>query len=380
MAYLIMIAITVICLEAYPLPEIKDTFLASWAVLMWAAMLAYSFKIGKKYSWFAGVLLAYVCLGAVEIIEFPVSMYDKYTLLNKVVQIAKTSQGLIAVLCSLIVIDSLKHTDLKKFKPFFVGILITGSIYTIYQWVTGEPFHKRAGYFLNISLNGGILATLYPVLLDYKPKLRYALAYVLPVVAIFCVESSVAVGVLALSVSAYYFMKIKSNKKILVPILVFSSMFTVGYFTDKGFFSSSNRFKAYEIQYSEFVKDEHAVKGVGHAGYTMWGISNQLKHRFMATKEKGGEIMVFLHNDWLQMLIEYGYIGALLVLLFTFELIIKAWGNPLHFSMLISYMGFMLFHYPTHYPVHAFVGLWIIASITLKNKRRADTIKLMEVR
>jgi len=51
-----------------------------------------------------------------------------------------------------------------------------------------------------------------------------------------------------------------------------------------------------------------------------------------------------------------------------------SWGDPIMFSMLISYMGFMVFHYPIHYPVQAFIGIWIIMYITLNYKKETDII------
>jgi len=362
-----------------------DIYNIKWSIILALSIISYAIYLCKKYHWSAGILFGYVGLNTLSVFSYPQNIYSQ--LPNNVFHTLTgyTAKSFIALLLMVILVDMIKKDVVPKLLLF---ILSLDAILTIYQFFTVDKYHLVTGFLDNISLNGGLLAVFVPVILSIKniPML------LLFITAILCCKASVASGTLALALASYYFMK---HKSYLIPVLLFCAVLGTATLVDKSTFSGSGRFMLYKIQLKSFLDDKvcypekqkqvcledgNNFTGRSTGTFHFWAFITQVKYYLTEGKGKTGEIMRFLHSDWLQIMMEFGYIGLALSILLAGYLIFMSWGEPMMFSMLISYMGFMVFHYPIHYPLQAFVGLWIIAHIILSYKENNSIITLREIK
>jgi len=356
-----------------------DIYNIKWSILLAIAILVYSFKLCKKYHWSAGALFGYVGLNALYTFSYPTNLYNQFPKAVFNTLTGYTAKSFVALLLVIILVDLVKKDLIPK---LFVALMTINSIYTIYQFFTVDSYINVTGFFDNISLNGGLMALSIPIVLK-----KYNKIFLIPLItAILCCKASVASGVMALALSSFYFAK---HKKVLIPIILFCGALGIASLVDDGTFKHSGRAMLYKIQTKAFFDDsicyqdkskevclDNGNKAFGRSPGTFhfWAFITQLKYYLSEGRGKRGELIRFLHSDWLQIMIDLGYVGLGLSLILAFYLMFMSWGSPMMFSMLISYMGFMVFHYPIHYPAQAFVGIWIIMYIILNYKKELGII------
>jgi len=356
-----------------------DIFNLKWSILFAVTVISYGVYLSKKYHYLAGLLFSFISINTIYTFAWPNNLYSQFpiTVQNSI----KGTSG-IAFISMFLVVILADFIAKKKINIFLIFVALCNSIFIIYQTTQGLDYWKRVGFFDNISLSGGLIALLIPMILNIKDKKIMFSLLPIPLVAIYCCQSSVAIGVLGLTLSAYAFMSIKRKwlALLLIPLAI-----GIGAITDKDLFNGSTRIQNYKIQTSAFLEDEicypqnnktvcwnngNVFTGYTQGTFSFWAFIAQVRHSLYIDKGKNGELIQFLHNDYLQMLFENGLIGLLLSLALASLLAFMAWGNALLFSTLIGFYGFMLFHYPIHYPLQALVGAYIAARIMLSHKEK----------
>lgn len=390
MAYLLSGTLFLISIFNIDTPKGKEHLLCKWSLLMGLAVLIMGYKIYKKYHWSLGICFAYFGCLAIYTFQWPYNNYFGYHNTIKIVINNSAALAFISLICVYFIIEKLKLEDLVKMKPFFIIITLLNSAIVLTQYLKGNNWYLRGGLFDNVSINGCIIGACYPLLLESNfidrmllKKIKFTelkillrgIILLLPILAIMCAMSSVAVGVLAVGVAAYSYAWIKNIVlKILVPISLFIGIMLFGYASNpKEMFKDSKRFELFRIQYNNWNELGQHAFGYGTGSYLYFGVKTQVENKFMISKRNGryeGSYNLWLHSDWIQLLLEGGIIGILLILNIAFFLVFKSWNNPAIFACLLAYMSSMLFHYPIHYPIHALFGSWLIAYIMLNNKQK----------
>lgn len=359
----------------------EDHLLCKWSLVMALATIIASYKIYKKYHLSLGLLFCYFCLSGIYTFQWPLGYYFGYDNVIRVIIQHSSLLAVISIISVTFIIDNIKFKDIEKLKYFFILLTVINSSYVIFQFINGNTEFERGGLFRNVSTNGCIIGACYPLLLHYliydNPLKGYRklLSYLIclgPILAVLASKSSVAIGVVAVALSSFFFMNIinKRNKIILGMLMFFSIIFSGYLVNPKHMFYDSKRFGLYKIQYDAWQKQGQHFLGYGTGSYKFFGVRTQMEKEYMLKKTKSGTykgyLNQWLHNDWLQLFLENGILGALLILNALFFLLIRAWKHKTIFSCLITYMSAMVFHYPIHYPIHALFGVWLIAYIMIK--------------
>ena len=362
--------------------------MGKWALLMFLGSIIFGVKLFRKYHWSLAVLFVYMCGSAIYTFHWPYNTYQSQGLFSKVMLAQLSVLALISIIFISILLAELDLKDIMTLESFFVLLVLVNSVVVIYQWINGNPFHRRGGLFDNIGMNGILMAFTYPLLIDSnllkKSGIGYIIALLLPIIAILCTKSSVPVGVVIIGIMVYLIFKFKNIiLKISIPTLIGIIILLTAYITNKkDLFDDSQRFGLYKIQYNEWVKSEKILFGHGLGTYPFFGLQNQIKNQYMV-KGQGqkvtGEYAMWLHNDWLQLLLETGVIGFILFVVAAFFSIYYALLNPKLIACLLSYMSSMLFYYPNHFAIHAFFGCWLIAYIFLKHNYVNERMNWREI-
>lgn len=80
-----------------------------------------------------------------------------------------------------------------------------------------------------------------------------------------------------------------------------------------------------------------------------------------------GDYFLWLHNDWLQLAIEGGWVGMTCVFLSVTRLLMLSYKRPPFFAALCGFMTMGIFNYPLRMPIHCFCLVLICGMIEKLN-------------
>ncbi len=127
---------------------------------------------------------------------------------------------------------------------------------------------------------------------------------------------------------------------------------------------NNSRFEAWPLFFREWLDSANYFLGWGGGSFPYYGPKTQIAYNFMINDKTSGLLVgrwfLWAHNDWLQILLEFGIIGAVLSALCYFKLLKMAWPRPALFGALVAYGAIMLGNYPWHAAPTALIGLWLI--------------------
>lgn len=97
--------------------------------------------------------------------------------------------------------------------------------------------------------------------------------------------------------------------------------------------------------------------GAGPSSFFLYG-----PHIQMMNGTPPSQLFIWTHNDWLQVLFEYGLLGLVLLLIVYFQMLYRAWQKKQDwlFSSILIYGFVALTQMPTRYFPTAFLGVFLI--------------------
>ncbi len=129
----------------------------------------------------------------------------------------------------------------------------------------------------------------------------------------------------------------------------------------------NSRFKAWPLFFDYWSETANPYLGWGAGSFPFYGPKTQIVKNFMVEKQADGSLLgswfLWAHNDWLQILLEFGIIGAVLSLLVYFKLLRMSYRRPALFAATVAYGVIMVGNYPWHAAPTAVLGLWLIFEI-----------------
>lgn len=115
-----------------------------------------------------------------------------------------------------------------------------------------------------------------------------------------------------------------------------------------------SRQDAWPMFFKYYRENISLIVGSGAGTFKFYGPMIQDHEKYMV-----GKWWLWAHNDWLQILFEYGIFGlALASWLFT-DLLRKAFARPLLFGSVVCYGATMIGNYPLHIAMTALLGFWL---------------------
>ncbi len=122
--------------------------------------------------------------------------------------------------------------------------------------------------------------------------------------------------------------------------------FTLGIVDPENVFMSS-RFQHWPIFYTQWVKGPGVLFGLGPSNLQFYLPFWQKQFSLMQGSREG-TFWLWLHNDWLQMLFEYGVVGLTVFTSLFLVCLKRAWREPSLFLSVVAIGAVMVGNYPWH--------------------------------
>ena len=339
--------------------------------------------VAKRIHWSVALALLSTIGSSLSIFAFPLFRYTGPSAASFDAQSSDVAFYVLLMIIPFLFIDK-KHIE-SIFKG--VGLLcVFDSVFVLLQWALGhEPFH-RGSFFGNSSINACLIAFTYPILAfkpSYRPydhtKLRSikrhplfflweVVCVVLPVIAVFLSGSSMALG--ALSGACFVYMLSTSKKRALRKLLMSAAavilIMAVGFlFLGAELFQDSDRFAIWRQAFDWWNTNANFWFGTGAGTYFLIGPYIQSLNQF-----REGNWWLWMHNDWLQLLFEQGFVGLsafMAAFLFVIRTCIKE-NMPWLLASVVAYALTAAGNYPARLMVHGFLGvLFCVAAFKLSH-------------
>lgn len=324
------------------------------------------FNKNKFYLKVSYILISYTVLVFISAISMIYSM----NLNESLISLNKQFIILSTIFCVSLFVNDKKAIQGLSFL-FFVSILFE-STYVIYEYLINEN-KNFTGVSMNRNISSFSILVKLPFLFIYQSlnqkqnKLISIFQEAIVIIAIILLESRAAIFILTL----IYLLKtlfLKDKLKSFINLFLIVSSIAIYYpfsrvLQGKDIISSnimldesiSLRFDFFSNAIKFFLESPLIGNGVG-----MWKIiSNQMQL---------SQVPYYVHNDFLQFLVETGGIGFLLYVMFflsIFYLIKKQWNNSSIYILLAILIFFIdsLINFPFHRPQQIIILTLIIAPI-----------------
>lgn len=375
----LLISLLFVSFFCYKFNREWDFWSSKWAALLIVGAAYFAYEVYKRTDIFLATFSFYSLFNSIILFRWLENKYSGLKNLDRIVISYYVLIGLVSFLIISFIALNIKKKHFRFLEKTFGMLCLINATYVLIQWGLGNGYLWRGGFFANGSINGCFIAFTYPFLLKYTlPKfvekspsadnLPYHLCNLFmgffmycvaaPVLAVLCSKTSVPVGAMALAIFGVFIPVNKlTNWKLLLTVALFIAAFIfVAWFIDpSNLFYSSGRFKLYEAVLTEWWNKYDIWFGTGLGTYPLFGLDAQLKHKVLA-----GTWAIWMHSDWLQILVELGIVGLILALTSSISIFLRVMYRPAYLGALLSFSGSMLFNYPIHYPIHALLLMFII--------------------
>lgn len=214
-------------------------------------------------------------------------------------------------------------------------------------------------FCMYLSINGTELETR----LHTSPRLTRFIFITswLAVPAVLISVSSISFGAMALGVCAVLMAcmpKLTSRSRAYAFCLIFGvclATLITGHMIDAEWGHHINRQDAW-VMFWDFWKEQgFLLFGSGPGTFKLYGPMAQVKYGWT-----GGDIWLWAHSDWYQVLLELGEVGLLLAWAFYLQLLRKAFNRPLLFGSIACFGAIMCGNYPLHVAMPSLLGIWLV--------------------
>lgn len=218
----------------------------------------------------------------------------------------------------------------------------------------------------NAAADGSMLAVMLPLvmmrgesLFKWKGGWPYVAASAITIFGILFSGSSTALAALVVAIAAgtaciwrrAHLPMIAAGTAILSVIGVL--------FMKESLLNDNGRFQIWRLSLEYFFNPEKGINpifGAGSGSYFVLGPTIQLNFGYSPKL-----VFLFMHNDFLQVLFEQGYIGILLALAVGVNALRKSFDRPWLFAALCTYGTIMATQYPLRYFASALIGALLLS-------------------
>lgn len=312
-----------------------------------------------SYKWFIPTLpMIYMVLSGLLVMTFP-------RILNPYFLPSETQSALFAL--SNMSAMSLTFTVIvwmarREWLRFILPILVMINSFL----VIANPAHWGLG--LVSTFDASLIAMMYPMALYWSGRVfSYSLSpryfnwlmapfVLIPPIAIFVTGSSVGIGALCLGLFIVFARKHISY--LMIPIV----LCIIAVITVPHLFSDSGRFEAWNWSMHWWCENANHWFGTGLGTYRILGPFIQI-----LGKHQVGNWFVEMHNDWLQCLFEFGFVGLFIASSVFLSALYKVRNHPHLCAAVVTYGAVAMFYYPTHSLVGAVYGVMLLKEIIYIN-------------
>ena len=342
---------------------------SKWGLLLAFFSLFVAHAVWRRVGIAAGCLTAYLLLSCLAT-GLPVAHFY-HTLTDDVTLIALEHNALyayIVLMAGTIVLIGFKDSWVVPAETALLATYVIGTLSVLCQG-RGRPSMDGL-YFGNPSMGLCLMATLLPFVwhwassLMLRPRILIVASWIATAVAIWRTGTSIPVGLLGVSTAAYTLSRYKASKTVVGSLFILAFLMVLGGSLAIGpaFFDNNGRFSEWllAMRWWHHYMPAFVGSGFGTAQIILPGIQGPGKDSYF----------LWLHNDWLQILLEGGWLGLGLAVATWAEFMRRAWKSPALFASLSAFTAMGLMNYPLRSPIHAFSLLLVVCLIGQSSRER----------
>lgn len=312
-----------------------------------------------KFHFLVAITFFYAAASALYCFSYPYTPYLKYI---KIIPIFDANAAM--SLCYLWAASSFLlavQTNTKEWVKAIGWLVLFNSLLIFYHGFMADKKYAPVAQFVgnwwgllgNPAMDASLIGSSYVIFLRNIRKL--SLPYFLPlagvpVLAVLLTKSSTGLGCLCLSILIFSFTVSKGRRLLMFGLSVL--LFGAGALTIKGdLFHDSGRFQEWSFYFTFWKNNLNIWFGAGSGAFISF-----------ADIFRRDLLMIWLHNDWLQILFEQGIVGLLLVLGVWYKLCTASFPRPWLFASVISYGCMAFLQMPIRHPIATIVGLVLLAA------------------
>jgi len=330
---------------------------SSWWLALSTASIFFSLRFFKKDK-LASITLLYTLLSAISVLAL-----KRYPHAPEQIQQVLMCTSLWGVLAIFAVVIVATHIPKRLiFDAAIYALSFSNAVYVIFNAVffpVSIGNHGFTGFILNASMNGCLIAVGAATAIKEKAWLGLCII----VIAVTLSLSSVPIGVLCVSLSAYLICRLR-GKGVLKWLLVVAVASLICGLVSSGeyLFNSAGRFEAYKIFMTEWWQRGMILFGTGIGTFQAMAPQMQAKYNFMMQQNGEGHYWPSMHSDWLQCLFELGVVGLILYIALFYKTMKTLYENNegVSFSVLAGIGSTALFNYPFRYAVFGVIAVYIV--------------------
>lgn len=274
-----------------------------------------------------------------------------------------------AMLICVTVISGLPHRKQHQvFLELLPVIALSASL-----WLVAHKFFTKLPYAFmnNPAADASLLAVLYPITAFHQNAINRwleardylwrgwifsGLVVVLPLIAIACCSSTTAVLSVCLAIVVLAWRSRKEIPVWIMPLGALIPLASIPFFVKDHFFNDNGRHEVWALMARWWWGNvpEHWI-GNGSGSFFFTGPAIQ-----QATGTANGSLFGFLHNEYLQVVFEQGYVGGALLLLVGVWTLKKSFDRPWLFASLLTYGFIMAAQFPFRFFASALIGAVLV--------------------
>jgi len=385
-----------------------DYWHTKWFVLLVLLSLHLGIVIGKAFrSVFAGAWFFLTLYSGLIVFGWHDNMYSPFPRLHQLATESDSAYSIVAFLLILFSVLNLKIKYAKKLEYAFGYVSLLSSALIVLHFLRGKMTTlSTGGFFDQGSMEGVFIAVCYPFLAYKREKLDLAslpqmidaaLCAYLPWVAVLALswkaEASVPLVLMAVGVLVNFWfepssttLRLSRSLKIALGVFGIALCLFIGSRLNPNFYDSSSRFRIYKLAWSliwakeltmpisndqvaAFIDPDFWLFGLGQGTFSYW---------MRTLQENTGTLphawFLWAHSDFLQVWFEQGIAGLFLCIATGLHAFKRALDKKAHYlaESLAIYGASMVFQFPFHLPVHAFLGLFLLVMCFTKDIDRLE--------
>lgn len=347
------------------------TWLSKWAVILLAMSVIFSVWVARRTSFLHLPLLLYSFGELIVLAAWPQSPYQQTLDTVTLIALQKNAFYGVLELASCVGIMALvargRDSFMKGAVASFGLIWLIGVGGTLLLPLVGDRSPPNNGlWFGNPSMGGGLLACLFPFSLDVSglmrinsPRIikRFLLPFFwgLTFLAVYRTKASVPWGVLGVVTAALIAHTLRHRwvallkAAVAITALALGMIFIGQHFLGYEFWNQNGRFEIWTMAWQYYRAHGNAIYGFGYSTSQIFLPLEQI-----STEHMHGQTFLWLHNDWLQLAIEGGFVGMFCIFLSLGRLLKAAWATSAGLASLAGFVTLAAMNYPLRMPIHCY--------------------------